>query len=80
MAELQVINLVMKENVSFTQYKDFLDKTANMSDVKKLKTMLENFCRINKIDFKQKYPNLYSFLELKNRSVKYWTLKIKKTQ
>lgn len=80
MAELQVINVAMKEKVSFTQYKDFLDRTGNMSDVKKLKTMLESFCRINNIDFKQKYPNLYSFLELKNRSVKFNQIELVKEE
>ncbi|MDD5021615.1 MAG: hypothetical protein PHR82_05700, partial [Endomicrobiaceae bacterium] len=71
MSEIQIINVVMKEKVSFSQYKDFIDKTGNMSDVKTLKSMLEKFCKVNNIDFQQKYPNLYSFLEFKNKALKF---------
>lgn len=65
--QLGKIVQTIKSTVTYEEYTKFLKMTDNMSNVQTLKGSIEAFCNVENIVLKNKYPDLYNFLSLKNK-------------
>ncbi|MDD3053114.1 MAG: hypothetical protein PHG84_01775 [Endomicrobiaceae bacterium] len=78
--QLEKIVQTIKSTVSYEEYTRFLKMTDNMSNVQTLKGSIEAFCNVENIVLKNKYPDLYSFLSLRNKVVNFNPIELVKEE
>lgn len=52
----------MKVALSYVQYKQILNLTSNLTDIKALKVVIDGYCSIKNINLEKKFPNVNKFL------------------
>jgi len=66
--ELIEITKEIKENVSYSQYQQFINNTSNLTNIRNLEICINNYCLSQCINLDKKYPNLSKFFVLKKES------------
>lgn len=65
--EMRELTELMRETITFSRYKEIMDKTDNLRDLNMFKQIAEKFCLVKNIDFKKQYPSLSNYFDLKSR-------------
>lgn len=55
----------MKNTIPYTQYKQILSLTSNLTDIKALKLVIDGYCGIKNLNLKKRFPNVNEFLSVR---------------